>query len=130
MDERDIERLAPSLGERAAAGLDAASAAASVVRRLRRDAARPPWRRPVVLRWAAAVTLALGAAVAGRLAFEDGAPQRSAIALVELEGLPVRDLTAVLDSLEFEAPVHELVEPTVADLTAQELEQLLQWMEG
>ena len=48
----------------------------------------------------------------------------------ELQELAATELVEVLDSLEFEAPVYELVEVSLYDLSESELSALLEELEG
>jgi hypothetical protein len=49
---------------------------------------------------------------------------------VGMDQLAEEELSAVLDSLEYEAPVYELVPVALADLNEDELSALLETLEG
>jgi hypothetical protein len=130
--ERDLERLAPRLGEVAGAGLDVERAAARVTDRLRVEGG--PVRATPVGRWlamAASVALIVGA---GWVTFSGGdAPPAlgsPAGLTVGLSDLSVTELAAVLDSLTHESPASLRSSATLADLDAEELETLLIILEG
>lgn len=130
MDQQRIEQLAPELGRRAAARVDAESTASAVLERLRRPVPVAWWRRPV-LQAAAAVAFVLGAAVLARDTLSTGDGNGQAVAgPVELREMAAAELEEVLDSLELQRPVHELVPVGIGDLDETELRLLLEIMEG
>lgn len=130
LTDRELERLAPRLGEGAAARLDVEAVAAGVVRRLERSAttARP------VLRWLAAAAGIVLVAGAGFLTFgTDGLPpemRQSSGLTPSLLDLSAAELRTVLDSLETPVATYVISDPTLDDLNTEQLEVLLSLMEG
>jgi len=133
MNEPDLERLARNLGTTAADRLDVERVAERVLVRLRADRdggrARPWWRRPAVLRIAAAVVVLAGGGLVARNLLDRGDAVRGAVfpALVELSPA---ELLEIADSLSFDTPVHEGVAVGLQDLTEEQLRELLRLMEG
>lgn len=137
MDEKQLERLAGQLGRERAAGVDPEATARAVLRRLRTEPVVEPWWRTAG-RWPRRHMLKAAAAAAILLATTFGVLRLSApgggsaayATPAELEELAATELTEVLDSLEFEAPVYELVEVSLYDLSESELSALLEELEG
>ena len=135
MDEHQLERLATTLGARAADRLDVERVAAGVVARLRADraeATRPKrvwWRAPMVLRLAAALAVLVTAGVLVPRALDNGAEPPVGISPI-LGDLSADELTEVFDSLSIEAPVHEGVAIGFESLNEAQLNELLRLMEG
>lgn len=133
MDERRLEQLAKGLGRRAADGMDVERTAKAVLHRIRTEPVRVVWwrRAPVLQGLAAAAVLVItvGILVTGLLEREAegsiGLP-----AATELADLSLEELEEVFDSLAVEAPVYELADAGLYDLTESELEELLQLLEG
>ncbi len=133
MDERRLEQLAKGLGRKAAQGLDVEGTARSVLHRIRTEPVPVVWwkRTPVLQAVAAAavVVITVGILVTGLLVRE--APGSLGLpAATELSDLSVEELEEVFDSLAVEAPVYELADAGLYDLTESELEELLQLLEG
>jgi negative regulator of sigma E activity len=136
MDEQRLEQLAGEIGRERAAGVDPEATAQAVLRRLRTEPAAQPWwrragqwpRRRVVQVAAAAVILLVAAFGVRELVGPGGSGTYAGPA--ELQELASTELTEVLDSLEFEAPVYELVEVSLYDLSESELSALLEELEG
>jgi len=135
VNEHDIEQLARRLGEEEARGIDPERISTLVVARLRSEggARRPIWVRPVTRRIAAAAALV---AVVGFFALRDrgpadgSRPESLAVAVEGLETLEATELVEVLDSLTFTGPVTSIATTAFDDLTAAQLKQLLEQMEG
>jgi hypothetical protein len=134
MNERELERIAPGLGERAARQIDPDRAAAAVVARLRTaERVTPWWGGSTLLRLAAAVTLLAGATVfTYRVASDDDAPvvALAAAPVAGLQTLSADELEEVLDSLALEAPAGENAAVGLYNLNAEQLDELLRRMEG
>ncbi len=132
MDEKEIERLAADLGARDGERSDPDGTAHAVLARLRAEATRRPWwRRPGVLRAAAAGIIVIAAAFAAERAFGPNAGVVGEFpAPAELQELAALELAEVLDSLEVAAPVSELVAVDLDDLNETQLRELLEWMES
>jgi hypothetical protein len=134
VEERDLERLAAQLGRDAHDHIDADRIATRVVARLHEQdrRGRPSWRR---MSW-----IALAAAVAGLLiGITVFSREENPVVTAErvdypvplvLEELSTAQLSDVLDSLTFEAPVHEIQAVGFEDLNEPELRELLQMLEG
>ncbi len=133
MDERQLERLAKRLGERAEAKLDVELTARAVLKRLREEPVRVVWwrRAPVLqgLAVAAVVVLTAGILVTSHV-LDGGRTPAELFAPVELQELSLEELEEVYDSLALEAPVYEMVAVGLHDLNESELEELLRLMEG
>jgi hypothetical protein len=131
MNERDIERTASQLGDRAAADLDVERVVARVRERLR---AEPVARGTVVARWlalAAALALAVGVGYMSFAAPERGGGGGTGLAAVPgLEELSSRELGEVLDSLVLEDQTVSWSGASLEDLDAEQLAQLLTTLEG
>lgn len=133
IDERDLEKLAPRLGDRAAERIDPNQVASDVLARVAAEAEPIRWwRRPALLRIAAAVTLVAGASFFALRGFSGGAGvvNEGLPAPVALEELGVTELAELVDSLEVDGPVYRLVPASLDDLSEQQLELLLEEMEG
>ncbi len=134
MDEHQLERVAKTLGARAADQLDVERVAAAVVARLRADRAeteRPQrvwWTAPMVLRLAAALAVLVAGGVLVRGALENGS--ESPMVAPILRDLSTDELTEVFDSLSVEAPVHDGVAIGLENLSEAQLKELLRLMEG
>jgi hypothetical protein len=133
MDERQLERMAKRLGERAEGKLDVELTAQAVLKRLREEPVRVAWwRRAPVLRGlaaAAVVVLTAGILVTNHV-LDGGRTPAELFAPVELQELSLEELEEVYDSLAVEAPVYEMVAVGLYDLNENELEELLRLMEG
>ncbi len=132
IDNGQLEHLARRLGDEEARRIDPEATARAVLRRLR-EAPRPGrwWRRPAVLRVAAAAVILLAGAVGLERVLSRGAgPDPSYPILVELADLGADDLAEVLDSLVFEAPVSELVSGGLGALSEAQLREILAVMDG
>lgn len=134
MDDRQLEQLAKGLGQRAAEGLDVEATASAVLRRLKAEPIRILWwkRAPVIRSLAAAAVLILtaGILVTNQLGPNGSGAVVGAPVPVELAALSETELEEVFDSLYVEAPVYELADAALGDLTEGELEELLRLMEG
>lgn len=134
-DDRRLRDVARGLGAAAAERVDVERVAAGVVARLRDDRnaggsrERPWWRRPALLRIAAAVALLVGGGLVAREVLDRREPGLGATlpALVELS---TTELEEISDSLSFETPLHESVAVGLEDLTEEQLRELLRLMEG
>ncbi len=132
MDDERIERLAPSLGRGAEQAVDLDRVARAVVARIREERGRPtrPWTRSPLLRAAALV----GVLIAGSLVLRDGASVSTTLTdfagPVALEELTATDLSEVLDSLTYDAPVSEFVAASLDDLDESQLRELLATLES
>jgi hypothetical protein len=137
MDEQQLERLAAELGRERADGIDPEATAQAVLRRLRTEPASEPWWRRAGS-WPRRHMLQAAAAAAILLATTFGVLRLAApgnglgayAGPAELEELAATELVEVLDSLEIEAPVYELVEVSLYDLSESELSALLEELEG
>ena len=121
----DVERAAQRLGQRRADELDVERVAAQVVGRLRQR--QPWWQAPSLLKAAAVVALLGGGVTIGRFIpdYSDAGPSAVQAAPVAFEGLTAADLTAVLDSMAFEAPPSTYVARGLHDLSESQLRELL-----
>jgi hypothetical protein len=135
MDEDRLERVAKTLGARAADRLDVERVAARVVARLRADGAqaarlrRAWWSAPAVLQLAAALAVLVTGGVLVRGALENGSEPAAVVAPI-LRDLSADELAEVFDSLSIEAPVHEGVAVGLESLNEAQLNELLRLMEG
>ena len=132
VSERDLERLAPRLGEDAAAQVDPDRVAAAVTARLRSAGGAAPIRP--VGRWLAmAAGLALMVS-AGWFTFgQDGTPPIVGSGPVRTPGLhdlSAAELRQVLDSLGPAVPSGLEGQVTLDDLDSEQLQTLLTMMEG
>jgi negative regulator of sigma E activity len=131
-DDRQIEAAARRLGDDAAARVDPQRVAWAVSARLRREGRRSAWwlrARLAPLAAAAAVIAAVGLGI--HEYGNHGTPVGDDLPVsATLSELVSSELSEVLDSLASEAPVSELVTPTLADLNETELAALLKAMEG
>lgn len=135
MNEHDIERLAKRLGVEEAPAVDPERTAQLVVARLRSEGLgrRPLWTRPVAGRIAAAAALVMAAGLlvlGDREPADASRPESLATAVQGLETLKPTELVEVLDSLAVAGPVTSMATTTLNDLTAAQLEELLERMEG
>jgi negative regulator of sigma E activity len=129
--EARLEQLAQRLGQREADGIDPQKVAWRVMARLRQEPARRPW-------WSAARLVPLAAAATIVLAAGFGLVQViggpdvpvEQVLPVDVADLEAEQLEEVLDSLSVETPVAELVTVGLYDLSENELEQLLQSMDS
>ncbi len=130
MDKRQLERLSARLGTSAADDVDLDHVAARVVSRLRSGEKIPTRHR--VWPWLVAAAAAATLAVPGyKWLHEVGnAPSAQVGAAPELDLLTDTELAEVLDSLDFQAPVAQVVTATLDDMNEQQLEELLAIMEG
>jgi hypothetical protein len=132
LTDRDLERVAPRLGQAAADRLDLEQVAGAVARRLADagGASRPlpTWR------WLAAAAGVVLAAGAGFLTFgTDGAPPtigRPAGLTPSLLDLSASELRVVLDSLDQSTPMLVSSDLSLDDLDSEQLATLLALMEG
>jgi hypothetical protein len=136
MDERRLEQLAGEIGRERAAGVDPEATAEAVLRRLRTEVTPEPWWRRAgqwprrhVVRVAAAAAIVV-ASTFGLLQLAGSGGGDGYMGPAELQELASTELAEVLDSLEFEAPVYELVEVSLYDLSESELSALLEELEG
>ena len=136
MNEHELERLAKQLG-RAGDRVDPEATARAVVARLESEPEQDPadrarvWTQRPLVRVAAAAVLVLATVFGVQQLSGPGIPADSDIpGVVSLGELATDELTAVLDSLDYEAPVHELVPVALADLNEDELTALLESLEG
>ena len=135
MNEQDIERLARRLGVEGARAVDPERTSQLVVARLRSEGVgrRPPWTRPVAGRIAAAAGLVMAVglfALRDREPADTSRPESLATAVQGIETLEPTELVEVLDSLAVAGPVTSLATTALNDLTAAQLEELLERMEG
>jgi len=138
MDERQLERMAAELGRKRAREVDPEATARAVLARLRTEGTRESWWQRVAARPrralapVAAAALILLVAVFGlrQLGGPDMMADGDLPIEVGIEQLAEDELNAVLDSLEYEAPVYELVPVALADLNEDELSALLETLEG
>jgi hypothetical protein len=137
MDEQQLERLAADLGRERAEGMDPEATAQAVLRRLRTEPALEPWWRRAgqwprrhMLQAAAVAAILLATSFGVLQLARNGDGFGAYAAPAELEELATTDLVEVLDSLEIDAPVYELVEVSLYDLSESELSALLEEMEG
>lgn len=136
MNQHELERLAKQLG-RAGDRVDPEATARAVLGRLESEPERRPWarvpvwmRRPLV-QLAAAAVLVLATVFGVQQLRGPATPADSEIPLVvSLGELAAAELTEVLDSLDYEAPVYELVPVALGDLNEDELTALLESLEG
>ncbi len=130
MNEQDIERAAAELGSDAQ--IDVERVARRVVAELRTKVVPAVWwRKPSMLRAAAAVAiLVTGGVLVDRLA-ENSAEDGAASPLpVGLEELSTTGLNEVLDSLDLFTPASELTPASLNDFDEVQLRELLVAMEG
>jgi hypothetical protein len=133
MDERRLEQLARGLGRKAAEDIDVESTAKAVLHRVRTEPVRVVWwrRTPVLQGLAAAAVVAITAGILVTSVLERNVSGPVSVpAVTELADLSVEELEEVFDSLAVEAPVYELADAGLYDLTESELEELLQLLEG
>ncbi|MBI3982461.1 MAG: hypothetical protein HY337_06085 [Gemmatimonadetes bacterium] len=136
LNERDLEAIARRLGDRAARSVDPDRVAAGILARLRsappaqdRPIVRLFFRAPVALRVAAAIAVLVTGGLVTRTLLVD---PREPVTLIApfLPELSADELTEVLDSLAFEAPLPEDLAVGLTDLTESQLRELLRLMEG
>jgi hypothetical protein len=135
-DDSALRARAQRLGGRAAERLDVERIAEQVVDRLRQDRARgiahrSHWVRVGWLRVAAAIVVLAGAGLLLRRTFQAPAPQAPFVS-DELQGLSTTELRDVLGSLDrtLETPVPDSSTENLNDLTTEQLEAVLQSLEG
>lgn len=126
--EERLEKIARGLGDRAAQKLDVAAVANGVIARLRRDepTVSVRWRR-VALQMAAVVLISVAV---GLYANSQRTVDFDFTAPVELTELSEDELDQVMDSLLVDQPMFEVAAVGLYDLDEQELEDLLELMEG
>ena len=139
MEDQELERLAKGLGARAERQLDVDGVAERVVQRLRSDGPQSghgPVRRlgKRTVRRAIQIAAVFIVVVTGGLMMRNSRMTRNvapefAVPLA-LDDLTEEDLTDVLDSLEFDAPVQHVGRGGIDDLSETELEELLAMMES
>jgi hypothetical protein len=132
VSERDLERLAPRLGEDAAAQVDVDRVAEGVAARLRAaGGVTPVWPVGRWLAMAAGIALMVSA---GWFTFgRDGTPPSvgsGPVLTPGLQDLSAAELRQVLDSLGPPSPAGLEGQGTLDDLDAEQLETLLTMMEG
>ncbi len=130
MNEQDIERAAAELGSDV--DIDVERVARRVVAELRiKPVPAVWWRKPSMLRAAAAVAiLVTGGVLVDRIA-ENSAEDGAASSLpVGLEELSTTGLNEVLDSLDLFTPASELTPVSLDDFDEEQLRELLVAMEG
>ncbi len=130
MNEQDIERAAAELGSDVQ--IDVERVAQRVMAELRTKSVPAVWwRKPSVLRAAAAVAiLVTGGVLVDRIAenfAEDGAASHRPVGLEELS---TTGLNEVLDSLDLFTPASELTPASLDDFDEEQLRELLVAMEG
>jgi hypothetical protein len=134
MNDSELERIAARLGDRAAARLDVEQTAAAVLSRLRTREQVVSWRAgPMLLRLAAALVLAVGAAFYGYRLFSGDSVAGTEVATVEvpaLQTLASSELEEVLDSLSTDTPASEAIAVGLQSLNNDQLTELLRQMEG
>lgn len=139
-DERNEDSVlrsrAQRLGARAAGRLDVERIAERVVDRLRQDRVRgithrSRWVRVGWMRVAAAILVLTGAGLLVRRTFQSPRPQAPFVS-DELQGLSTAELRDVLGSLDqtLETPVPDSSTDNLNDLTTEQLEVVLQSLEG
>ena len=136
MNEHELERLAKQLG-RAGDRVDPEETARAVLARLESEPEQeavttaPAWTRRPVVRIAAAAAVVLATVLGVEQLRGPATPDQSDVPVaVSLNELAPDELNAVLDSLDYEAPVYELVPVALADLNEDELTALLESLEG
>jgi hypothetical protein len=136
LQDAELRRLAERLGQRAADRLDVERTAGAVLQRLRNEvphkrAVRHWWSQPSWLRMAAAVVLMAGAGVVLRLQTGSRhAPHYVADELRELSTDQLREILGTLDQTLAEPTTIEPSEDDFNGLTTEQLERLLQSLEG
>ncbi len=130
IDEQQLERLAARLGASGGNDVDLDRVAEQVVSRLRSGEKVPAHHR--VWPWLVAMAAAATLAVPGYQWLHEigGGPSARVVAAPVLDLLTGAELAEVLDSLDFSAPVTEVVTATLDDMNEQQLEELLAIMEG
>jgi hypothetical protein len=131
-EEHELEALAKQLGDREAEGIDAERVATAVLARLKTEPAVAHWwRRPVLRQVAAAavLVLAVGLFVARPGTRQPPSPGEVPL-VVSLDELAPPELAEIIDSLAVDAPVSEFVPASLEDLSARQLELLLENLEG
>lgn len=128
----DLERLAARLGAEAGDRVDAEGTAWAVLARLRREGAHVPWwrRRFVIPAVATAAAVALVVGIVQPFGGRSAQEKFDIPMAASLDNLAADELSQLLDSLAYEAPVYEFVPAGLPDLSENELEVLLQSMEG
>lgn len=126
--EHELERLARTLGADRAERVDPDAVAQAVLQRLRATGRERPWWRRADLLAAALVILLGGALIVWRGSGGAGPVGDAAPAI--LAELPANGLAEVWDSLAAEQPVSELVAPWLGGLTEEDLEHLLENLNG
>lgn len=135
MDEQKLIELARRAGEDAERGLDTNRVAASVLARLGQPAEERPtvparriWVRVVSV--AAVLMLLIGSSLFLRGGVEPTVPVPAQVGPIALDDLTNDELSVVLDSLAFDAPVSQVHADGLDDLSEAELRELLVLMEG
>ena len=134
-DDATLRRAASRLGARAAAGLDVEGIGRGVIERLHAPDVVPLRGRvyrtaPRWLRIAAGLVVLAGAGVAGRSLIPRGEPAAPFLS-EEMTGLGVDQLTELLGSLdETLRGAAAAADSTLDDLDAEQLERVLQSLEG
>jgi hypothetical protein len=115
-EEHELEALAKQLGDREAEGIDAERVATAVLARLKTEPAVAHWwRRPVLL---------------ARPGTRQPPSPGEVPLVVSLDELAPPELAEIIDSLAVDAPVSEFVPASLEDLSARQLELLLENLEG
>jgi hypothetical protein len=136
MNDHELERLAKQLG-RAGDRVDPEATARAVLDRLKAESEQEPsvrapaWTRRPLVRVAAAAALVAATVLGVEQLRGPATPTDAELPVaVSLSELAADELNSVLDSLDYEAPVHELVPVALADLNEDELTALLESLEG
>lgn len=127
MTEEKLVGIARKLGEEAAARLDVENTARAVIERLRAQERKPHRWMPRVLQAAAVAVLAVGV---GLFTLGGNGAEAFSHTVVELADLEYDQLVEIGDSLSVDSPIEETLGAGLYDLSENELNELLQLMEG
>jgi hypothetical protein len=136
MEDHELERVAGSLGARAARRLDVERVAAGVLARLRAEQEESPlprrtwWAAPMLLRLAAVLALLVTGGILTRGAWRHAAPPSAVVSVPMLRELTNDELIEVFDSLAVETSVHDGLAVGLENLNEAQLKELLSLMEG
>ena len=136
LQDAELRRLAERLGQEAADRLDVERTAGAVLQRLRNEVPRKRsvphwWSHPNWLRVAAAVVLMAGAGLVWR--WQTGSRHAGHYVADDLRDLTTDQLREVLGTLDQTLAEPTTIEPSEDDfngLTTEQLERLLQSLEG